>query len=208
MRPYGFGSQAKRKTLTSDAGQLLAQTCGVWFVPRTMDGPFWTHSLNPGLPRDLEVICLRCLEKDPRRRYGSAAALAEDLKHWLAGEPIAARAITRLERAAKWARRKPTLAAAYVLGLLAVVLGGLGGAAVWIWSAAETARSDALGQRERRTVPERRPTRRGTRRRMPGPRPNGSGKSSGGSITDGRSKWPTKSGATTIRLPHRCNLHR
>ncbi len=94
------------------------------------------------------MICLKCLEKDPRRRYGSADALAEELKHWLAGEPITARAATTLERAAKWARRKPTLAAAYVLGLLAALLGGLGGSAVWMWSAAESARSEAEQQRD------------------------------------------------------------
>jgi hypothetical protein len=100
-------------------------------------------SIRPGLDRDLETVVLKCLDKDPARRYPGAEALADDLDRWLAGEPIMARPVTRLERAAKWARRKPTLAAPYTLGLLAVVLGGLAGAAVWQWRAAQRARDAA-----------------------------------------------------------------
>jgi eukaryotic-like serine/threonine-protein kinase len=107
------------------------------------DEPVPPRRLNPSIPRDLETICLKCLEKEPRERYPSAAALAADLRRFLAGEPIAARPVTRLERAAKWARRKPTLAAAYILALIAVLLGGLGGTAVWQWRAAERARRAA-----------------------------------------------------------------
>ena len=107
------------------------------------DEPVPPRRLNASIPRDLETICLKCLEKEPDRRYASAAALAADLRRFLTGEPIAARPVTRLERVAKWARRKPTLAAAYTLGLLAVLLGGLGGTAVWQWRAAERARDAA-----------------------------------------------------------------
>jgi hypothetical protein len=102
----------------------------------------------PGLPRDVELICLKCLAKDPAGRYPTAGALAADLGRFAAGEPVSVRAAGVVERVAKWARRKPTLAAAYTLGLLAVLLGGLGGAAVWQWRAAERARGEAVTARD------------------------------------------------------------
>jgi tetratricopeptide (TPR) repeat protein len=86
--------------------------------------------LQPGLPRDLQTICLKCLEKEPERRYASATALAEDLESWCAGRPIRARRARPLERLLKWARRRPALA---VLASVCVLLlaGLLGGAAVY-----------------------------------------------------------------------------
>jgi tRNA A-37 threonylcarbamoyl transferase component Bud32 len=102
---------------------------------------------RPGLPRDVELICLKCLAKDPTERYPTAGALAADLGRFAAGEPVSVRAAGVVERAAKWARRKPTLAAAYTLGLLAMLLGGLGGAAAWQWRAAEWARDAAESAR-------------------------------------------------------------
>jgi predicted oxidoreductase (fatty acid repression mutant protein) len=94
----------------------------------------------PGLPRDIELFCLKCLAKDPTERYPTAGELAADLDKFVAGEPVSVRAAGIVERAAKWALRKPTLAAAYALGLLAVQLGGLGGIALWQWREAERQR--------------------------------------------------------------------
>ncbi len=98
---------------------------------------------NTRIPRDLELICLKCLEKNPTDRYPTAGALADDLRHWAAGEPVSVRAAGAVERVAKWARRKPILAVAYTLGLLAALLGGLGGLAVWQGRAAATAKARA-----------------------------------------------------------------
>jgi WD40 repeat protein len=86
------------------------------------------RSLNLRLDADLETVCLKCLRKEPERRYESALALAEDLERWLAGEPIQARRSRAWERGLKWVRRQPALAAALtgaglaILGLI-VLLG-------------------------------------------------------------------------------------
>ncbi len=85
--------------------------------------PLPPSRLQPGLPRDLETVCLKCLEKEPGRRYGSAAALAEDLRRFRAGEPIRARPPGPWERAAKWMRRRPAIAALLGALLLVTALG-------------------------------------------------------------------------------------
>ncbi|PYK10891.1 MAG: hypothetical protein DME61_02295, partial [Verrucomicrobia bacterium] len=82
--------------------------------------------LNPKIDRDLSTICLKCLEKDPKRRYSSALALAEDLEHWLKHEPIQARRTGIFTRGKKWIRRNPTSA------LLVACLVALAAAAGWI----------------------------------------------------------------------------
>ncbi len=77
-------------------------------------------SLRPRTPRDLETICLKCLDKEPHRRFASAGALADDLRLYLAGRPIRARAIGPLAKAARWCRRNPVVAT-----LSGVLLGAL-----------------------------------------------------------------------------------
>ena len=103
-----------------------------------MTEPIPPRKLWAQIPRDLETICLKCLEKDPRHRYPSAAVLAADLRRFAASEPIHARPPGAIGRIAKWARRKPTVAAlaagivaVTVLGLVGVAWRGNGGKQVW-----------------------------------------------------------------------------
>ncbi len=92
-----------------------------------------------GRERDLANICLKCLEKEPRRRYASALALAEDLERYARGEPVLARPVGKLEQATKWARRYPALAAMTAATALVMMIG----TAVSLWQA-HTAKS-AMG---------------------------------------------------------------
>jgi hypothetical protein len=84
--------------------------------------PVPPRRLNPQVPRDLETICLKCLEKDPGKRYGTALALAEDLRRFQAHEPIAARPASALEKAVKWARRRPAQATAVAISVVAAAV--------------------------------------------------------------------------------------
>jgi eukaryotic-like serine/threonine-protein kinase len=92
---------------------------------RSCDPPS-PRGLQPGVPRDVQTICLKCLEKTPRRRYATAAGLADDLGRFLRGEPIAARPTGPAGRGLKWARRRPSQAALAGLGL-ATAIGTLAG---------------------------------------------------------------------------------
>jgi len=79
-------------------------------------------SIRPGLDRDLETVVLKCLEKEPGRRYPSAEALVEDMEHWLKGEPITARAVGQAERFWRWCKRNPAIAIAAAAAMLALAL--------------------------------------------------------------------------------------
>ncbi len=112
--------------------------------------------LRAGVPRDLETICQKCLQKEPRARYARAADLADDLECWLESRPIRARPAGRVERAAKWARRHPLPAA--LLAVLALSL-ALGSAASTWFGLAAVRRADeaqaALRKAEQATKAER-----------------------------------------------------
>ena len=89
--------------------------------------PVPPRQLNPQVDRDLETIALKCLEKEPHRRYDSAAAVAADLGRFLSGEPILARQTPAWERAYKWSRRRPAVAMLAAVSLLALVSMAVGG---------------------------------------------------------------------------------
>src|SRR5262249_51068012 len=114
--------------------------------------PASPRSLNSRVDRDLETICLKCLQKEPQKRYGSALALADDLQRWLNDEPIQARPVSRPERVVKWVRRRPLLAAPAALFVL-TLLGGIAGV-FWQWGRAEAEKDRALAiaEVERRTA--------------------------------------------------------
>jgi eukaryotic-like serine/threonine-protein kinase len=96
--------------------------------------------LQPGLPRDVETICLKCLQKDPHRRYDNAAALGEDLDRYLAGMPILARPTGAVDHFRKWIKRRPAVAMLSSALALVTVLGFT--AVSWQWRRAE-AKADA-----------------------------------------------------------------
>src|SRR5262249_9720708 len=93
------------------------------------------------VPRDLETICLKCLQKEPRKRYGTARELADDLNRYLSGEPIRARRTPPLERAYKWTKRHPTLAALLTLAVLGTST--LIGTGLWYWDYRRSLERDA-----------------------------------------------------------------
>jgi WD40 repeat protein len=90
------------------------------------EAPIRPLERDPAVDRDLEVICLNCLAKDPLLRYATAKEVADDLRRWLDGVPIQARPHTRVERVVKWARRKPTTAALWAALITTAALGLVG----------------------------------------------------------------------------------
>lgn len=106
--------------------------------------PVSPQKLNPQIPRDLETICLCCINKTPTRRYSSAEQLREDLDRYLGGHPIQARPVSSLERSVYWAKRRPAIAA--LTG--SMLIGGLASLITfaWLWSDAVASR-DMANQR-------------------------------------------------------------
>jgi serine/threonine protein kinase len=118
---YGLGA-ILYAALTGKApfgGDSLADTLQA-VKERSPEAP---RNLNASVPRGLETICLKCLEKDPRRRYASAQAMADDLRCWLDSRPITARRVGSAERAWLWCKRKPAVAALSAAVVLALIGG-------------------------------------------------------------------------------------
>jgi WD40 repeat protein/serine/threonine protein kinase len=110
------------------------------------DEPRHPRSLNDRVPRDLETICLRAMQKTPARRYPSARELAADLRRWLHKEPILARPVSSTERFLRWCQRRPLVAAlsAAVVALFVIAFLGIS----WQWRLAVAAEFEAVEQRD------------------------------------------------------------
>jgi WD40 repeat protein len=143
MAPEQSGGQSKRVGPAADVyalGAILYElltgrppfqadaVLDVLLLLRTQE-PLSPARLRPNVPRDLETICLKCLHKDPQKRYASARALADDLRRYLAAKPIQARRLGPAGRLHLGGRRNPALAAAITLGVLAVCL--VAGVGLW-----------------------------------------------------------------------------
>ncbi|HBI42807.1 MAG TPA: hypothetical protein DDY78_08105, partial [Planctomycetales bacterium] len=112
--------------------------------------PVSPSRLQPKIPRDLETICLKCLQKDPKNRYLSSGALAEDLRRFRKGEPILARPTPAWERAWKWARRRPLAAALVGVSILFALSLAVGGVAFGKYEQLQVAEKGRLMDNEKR----------------------------------------------------------
>ncbi|MEO6244426.1 MAG: serine/threonine-protein kinase [Opitutaceae bacterium] len=149
---YGLGAvlyacvTGRAPFVGDSAAAILAQ-----LVDREPPSP---RLLNPAVPRDLETLCLKCLEKNPVRRYASAADLRDDLDRFARGEPLAARPVGRGGKILRWSRRKPALAAVSAAACALVVILAIGGP-LTAWrierarAAAENSRREALAAEAR-----------------------------------------------------------
>jgi serine/threonine protein kinase/tetratricopeptide (TPR) repeat protein len=109
--------------------------------------PVAPRRLIPAIPRDLETVCLKCLDKDPCRRYASSDSLATDLRRWLEGRPVLARPVSSFEGAWRWCRRRPVVAALVGSLLTSLFCGFLTTFLLWRYADAERIRAEAEQRR-------------------------------------------------------------
>ncbi len=155
-KPDGVGAQADIYSLGAILYYLLtgvppfrAETLQEVLTQLQSVEPVAPHRLNPGVPVDLQTICLKCLHKEPARRYATARLLAEDLARFLANEPILARPASAAQKGFLWCRRHPIPAVLSGL-LIAALLLGLAGI-LWQWRRAELF---ARGETQQRQLAE------------------------------------------------------
>jgi tetratricopeptide (TPR) repeat protein len=127
---------------------FLAETAIATVAQVRSEEPIPPRRLQPTVPRDLETICLKCLHKEPGRRYAGAQDLADDLRRFREGEPIKARRVGTGERIIVWCRRKPAMAGLLAALVLVFLAGGAG--VLWQWQRA--GRNAAAFRRERDTA--------------------------------------------------------
>jgi len=103
------------------------------------------RKLDARIPRDVETICAKCLEKDPARRYPSAAELSAELRRWLTGHPILARPVSRVEHAWRWCRRNPAVASLSTTVALVLLIGM---AVSWFFASQSSQRANDLAKQQ------------------------------------------------------------
>jgi WD40 repeat protein/serine/threonine protein kinase len=156
---YGLGA-ILYEALTGHAPFVGSEVFFILSQVQTAD-PVSPRSLNPQVPADLETICLKCLRKEPWKRYARADDLADDLQRFLAGQPVLARPVSLSERAIKWARRRPAISALMAVILVLVPLSFVLVTSQWLranreWNRAEeNARDEARARRDAEDLAQR-----------------------------------------------------
>ncbi len=118
-------------TMLTGRPPFEAESLGAMVERQLHTEPVSPRSTNPQIPRDLNTICLKCLDRSPNSRYASAQALAQDLRRFLVGEPVVARSRGCFERLGRWTQRHPWSASAIVFGMLAMVVSLVAGLMIW-----------------------------------------------------------------------------